>query len=56
MPITEKIIALNLPLKETPEHAPDIRAALEYLEKEHGLVPHDVRASSGLREPANDVE
>ena len=46
MPGKDKIIALDLPLKETSEHSPDIRGALEYLEKEHGLVPNFVRAYS----------
>ncbi len=46
MPGKEKIIALDLPLKETAEHSPEIRAALEHLEKEHGLVPNFVRAYS----------
>jgi len=46
MPSKDKIIALDLPLKETSEHSPELRAALEYLETEHGLVPNYVRAYS----------
>lgn len=42
----ERIMALDLPLRETAEHSPDMRAALDYLEKEHGLVPNFVRAFS----------
>ena len=43
---SNRIIALDLPLRETKEHSPELRGALEYLEKEHGLVPNFVRAYS----------
>ena len=46
MSLSQRIVALDLPLKEKAEMEPDIREAMDFLEKEHGLLPNVLKAYS----------
>ncbi len=43
---SQRIVALDLPLKEKAEMEPDIREAMDFLEKEQGLLPNVLKAYS----------